>query len=83
MSTDPRVVVFTRTGCHLCADALSIAEQVCAEFGVRWVATDIDTDPELRARYTDHVPVTVVDGEVLSYWFLTAADLAAALGRPS
>ncbi len=42
---------------------------------------DVDTDPELRATYTDHVPVTIVDGDVLSYWFVDQEQLAAALSR--
>lgn len=79
MTPDPRVVVITRVGCHLCDEALAIAEQVCAGLGVPWAAKDVDSDPALLDLYSDHVPVTTVDGRLLSYWFLTAADLAAAL----
>ncbi len=77
--TPPRVVVFVRDGCHLCADALETVARVCAEFGVGWTSVDVDADPKLRARHTDHVPVTMVDGRQLARWFLDEASLRAAL----
>ncbi|HET7723527.1 MAG TPA: glutaredoxin family protein [Propionibacteriaceae bacterium] len=74
-----RVVVITRDGCHLCTEALSIVEAVCADADVDWVAVDVDADPELRATYTDHVPVTFVDGREFSVWVLDADRLRSAL----
>ena len=41
------------------------------------------SDDDLRARWTDHVPVTFVDGRVLSYWVLDADRLRAALASAS
>lgn len=76
---DARVVVLVRQGCHLCDDAVAIITDVCAERGVAWAAVDVDEDPALRARYTDHVPVTFVDGEQLSLWFVERDRLVAAL----
>ena len=78
--SDARVVVLTRQGCHLCDDALAIIEAVCQERAVPWQAVDVDGDPELRRQYTDHVPVTFVDGRQLSLWFVDAEQLADALG---
>lgn len=49
----PPLTLYTRAGCHLCDLA---AEHLAAlEFTVQ--AVDIDRDPQLRARWTDHVPV--------------------------
>lgn len=76
---DARVVVLVREGCHLCDDALGIIETVCRDAGASWQAVDVDADPELRARYTDHVPVTFVDGAQHALWFVDAAELAGAL----
>ncbi len=73
------VVVLVREGCHLCDDALAIVSDVCAAAGRRWTAIDVDSDPELRATYTDHVPVTLVDGDVLSFWFVDPEQLTKAL----
>ncbi len=76
---DARVVVLVRQGCHLCDDAIAIIETVCRERDVPWQAVDVDDDPVLRARYTDHVPVTFIDGRQHSLWFVDAERFAAAL----
>ncbi len=76
---DDRVVVLVRQGCHLCDDAVVTIADVCAERGVAWSAVDVDSDPDLRARFTDHVPVTFVDGQQLSLWFVERDRLVAAL----
>ncbi|HOB03897.1 MAG TPA: glutaredoxin family protein [Propionibacteriaceae bacterium] len=75
------VVVLVREGCHLCDDALGVIAEVCADAGRPWTAIDVDSNPELKATYTDHVPVTFVDGDVLSFWFVDRDQLAAALVR--
>lgn len=78
--TAARVVVVTRQGCHLCDEAIVAIDTVCREKDVSWQAVDVDTDPELRVAYTDHVPVTFVDGVQHALWFVDAGRLAAALG---
>lgn len=77
---DARVVVLTRQGCHLCDDALAVIETVCQPRDIGWQAVDVDGDPELRARWSDHVPVTFVDGTQHALWFVDAERLSAALG---
>ncbi len=52
------VVVYTRNGCHLC----EVAQQTLTRHGLRPVEIDIDADEELLQRYTDCVPVVVIDG---------------------
>ena len=76
--TQPRVVVIVRDGCHLCIDAVAIAERVCAEVGAGFGTLDVDADPAL-AEHSDHVPVTLVDGRPLAIWFLDEQRLRAAL----
>ena len=53
------VEVFSRPGCHLCDDA----EELLARYGLRPERVDIDADPALRERYTNCVPVVVIDGK--------------------
>ncbi len=77
---DTRVVVLTRQGCHLCDAAIAIIQRVCRDRAVPGLAVDVDADPALRAQYTDHVPVTFVDGVQHAQWFLDAERFAAALG---
>lgn len=79
MTDQPRVVVLTRPGCHLCEDALAIVSAVCADTGDDFVERDISADPTLLSRYTDQVPVTFVDGVQHDFWRVDAFRLAAAL----
>lgn len=74
----------TRDGCHLCVEAEAVLQRTCGELGVGWRSIDVDTVEHLKTRYTDHVPVTFVDGELLGYWFLDDAALRTALAeRPT
>ena len=77
-----RVVVVTREGCHLCDDALTSIATVCQDMNVTWQTVDVDADPALKREWNDHVPVTFVDGELFSRWFLDADRLRDALARP-
>ncbi len=76
----PQVVVVVRDGCHLCVEAVAIAQQVSADLGADFSTLNVDADPSLR-EHTDHVPVTFVDGRQLSIWFLDEQRLRAALSR--
>ncbi|SDQ16165.1 glutaredoxin family protein [Quadrisphaera sp. DSM 44207] len=78
--TAPRVVLYGRAGCHLCDVARETVRRVCAQTGAGWSEVDVDTDPELRARYTDLVPVVVVDGHHHDHWRIEEQRLRAALG---
>lgn len=56
------VIVFSRQGCHLCdmVKETLAATQDAAEF--QWREVDIDTDPELREKFNEEVPVVFIDG---------------------
>jgi glutaredoxin len=56
----PDVVVYTRSGCHLCDDAILLLKR----HGLSPSEVDIDADPELRANYDVCVPVVEIDGRV-------------------
>jgi len=74
----PRVVLFTRPGCHLCDDAREVVRQVCAAASEQWREVDIEGDPSgaLVSRYGDYVPVVEVDGVQQGFWRVDAARLA-------
>ena len=74
-----RVVVLSRVGCHLCDEAVAVVAAVCEETGDAYEVRDIDADPDLRARYTDEVPVTFVDGAQHDFWRVDPKRLRAAL----
>lgn len=81
MHPAPRVLLLTRVGCHLCVEAESVVQATCGDMGAQWRALDVDADEQLRMKYTDHVPVTFVDQELLGYWFVDADSLRTALSE--
>ena len=78
-----RVTLVVRSGCHLCGPARETVERVAADVGVGWEEIDVDSDPALRERWSDEVPVTLVDGRQHDFWRVDEARLRAALGRPT
>ncbi|MDP9267049.1 MAG: glutaredoxin family protein [Acidobacteriota bacterium] len=68
------VTLYTRAGCHLCDEvkATLTRARAHAEFNLREV--DIDSDPDLRARYDLEVPVVVIDGKKAFKYSLTESD---------
>lgn len=79
--TLPVVTLYTRAGCHLCEAAeAAIAALAPGRAQVRIV--DIDTDAQLRDRYTVRVPVVEVDGVEIAEYEVDPRVLAAALPTP-
>ncbi len=74
-----RVTLYSRRDCHLCEQARAVIEQVCADLGEQYAEVDIDTDPALRDRFTDEVPVTFVDGRQHDFWRVDPTRLRTAL----
>lgn len=74
-----RVLVYSREGCHLCAQALEVVARVCADVGTTYAVVDVDTDPALQQEYGEQVPVTLVDGRRHDFWRVDEARLRAAL----
>ncbi|HEX5445442.1 MAG TPA: glutaredoxin family protein [Pirellulales bacterium] len=52
------VIVYSREGCHLCHEAV----EVLARHGLAAREIDIDSQPDLRQRFHEWVPVVVIDG---------------------
>ena len=75
----PRVTLLTRSGCHLCADARAIVARVTADLGVGWEERDISASADDLARYSDMIPVTLVDGVQHDFWRVSEERLRAAL----
>ncbi|GAA2075567.1 glutaredoxin family protein [Aeromicrobium halocynthiae] len=80
-ANDARVVLYTRTGCHLCEAAEVVVQEVCASVGADWVSVDVDADPDLRRAFTHQVPVTFVDGRQHDFWRVDPDRLRTALER--
>lgn len=78
---DARVVLYSRSACHLCEIAEQVVAEVCGDTGDTWVRIDIDDDTDLVARFTEQVPVTFVDGAQHDFWRTDPARLRSALAR--
>lgn len=77
MPARPRVVVYTRQGCGLCATAEQLVAREARRADV--VLVDVDTDPDLQRRYHVRVPVVEVDGHEVAEAVVSPGEVRAAV----
>jgi hypothetical protein len=70
-----RLTLITRRDCHLCEEMAAVVGQVAPAAGAAVDVVDVDADPDLRARYTDQVPVLLVDGRKAFKYRVTPGEL--------
>ena len=56
-----RVSLYTRAGCCLCDEAKRVLAEARGRVDFDYEEFDIDSDPELRSRYNDEVPVIAIN----------------------
>jgi thioredoxin reductase (NADPH) len=66
----PRLALYSRTYCHLCADMLAALETLRGEFAFGLTVLDVDADAALTAQYDELVPVLTVGTTELCHYFL-------------
>lgn len=59
-----KVVVYTKDGCHLCENVISVLQKMAAERPLDVSTQDITVDAQLFERYKNIIPVVEIDGEV-------------------
>lgn len=74
-----RVELFGRADCHLCDEAREVVARIVDDEGAELVEHDIDADPALREKYSDYVPVVVVEGRQHATWRVDAKLLGRAI----
>lgn len=90
MSYDISLTLIGKPGCHLCDDARLVVNTVAGQFrslhagvasSVQVYITEqnITDDPELAARYSEEIPVLLLNGKVHNYWKIDPVRLMAAL----
>ena len=57
-----QVVVYSRKGCHLCEIVKESLVKLERRGGFTWREIDVDSDEDLRRKFTDEVPVVFIDG---------------------
>ncbi|MDP9392801.1 MAG: glutaredoxin family protein [Actinomycetota bacterium] len=75
----PRITLIGKPGCHLCDEARAVIARVAASTGAGFEERSILDDDELRARYWEQIPVTLVDGVQHDFWRVDEARLRRAL----
>lgn len=74
-----RPILYVHAGCHLCADAGVLLDDMIGPDA--WDAVDISTSDDLLLRYAHRVPVLVVDGTERAELVITRPDLEAISAR--
>lgn len=69
------LTLVSRSYCHLCHDMEMALAPLAAEWGASVEVLDVDGDPNLEARYGEHVPVLFHKGFELCHYFLDAAKV--------
>ena len=71
------VTLLTKPGCHLCDEARPVVERVVAGFeGARLEERSILDDAALEARWSEDIPVVLIDGRPHSSWRVDPERLA-------
>lgn len=79
--TNKRLILYSRTYCHLCDDMLAALHELRGECGFEVSVVDVDADPVLEEKYNERVPVlTTEDGREICHYFLDVAKLRETLG---
>ena len=62
MPTTAEVVLYSRRGCHLCEIVKESLGKLSRKATFTWREIDVDSDEELRRKFTDEVPVVFING---------------------
>jgi glutaredoxin len=62
------ITIYSRTGCHLCEDALKILQSMQSELDFDLEEILIDGSEELEKLYGEKIPVTQIDGKHHDFW---------------
>ena len=81
MTSKIELTLIGKPGCHLCDDAEAVVAEVLLEFGdvVSLTKQNILDDDALLARYSEEIPVLLINGKVHNYWRIDPVRLRDAL----
>ncbi|HKO61927.1 MAG TPA: glutaredoxin family protein [Pyrinomonadaceae bacterium] len=70
----PRVVIYSRPGCHLCEEAKKVIEASGYRGEYTLEELNIESDAELLKRYRYDIPVITINGQEAFRHRLTASE---------
>ena len=79
----PRLTVYSRTYCHLCDDMIAGLQVLQARHRFDFSIVDVDSEPQLEARYGELVPVLMHGERELCHYHLDAPVVTAYLAQIS
>lgn len=65
MSRKIPVTIYSKPDCHLCDVVEEVIERFAREFPLQVEVIDIQSDPEIYAKYRYEIPVVLIDGKKL------------------
>jgi thiol-disulfide isomerase/thioredoxin len=81
VSKEIELTLIGKPGCHLCDEAEAVVNEVLAEVAVQVSLTKLNIleDEELFARFSEEIPVLLIEGQVHNYWRIDPQRLKEAL----
>ena len=76
-----KVTVYSRTGCHLCEEAITKIQRVKTDSNFNLEIKLIDGDPDLEKKYGEQVPVILIDDQPHDYWRVDLERFTAAINN--
>ena len=73
------VVIYSRTGCHLCEVAENLLDELHANLLFSHERVLIDGDAELEYKYGEQVPVITINGKVHDFFRLDPKRFTSAI----
>ena len=64
-SATPKVVFYTKAGCHLCDNARDLLEDLAADIPFELTEIDIRTDPDTFETYRYRIPVIIINSQAI------------------
>jgi glutaredoxin len=75
------ITLYSRPGCHLCEEMKKQIAPLISEFRARLREVNIDSDPTLRERYNEEVPVLFLGSRRVAKYAADVAQLRRQLER--
>lgn len=75
------ITIYSRTGCHLCEDALNVLQSLQDELNFKIEEILIDGDEELEKLYGEKIPVTQIDGVHHDFWSVDSERFRSSLEK--
>jgi len=76
-----KITIIGKPGCHLCDDAESLVKALVEGRDIEIEKFSILDDPKLAARYSEEIPVILIDGKVHDIFRIDEKRFLAAIGN--